>query len=172
MFSSIGCTLFVARPIRMLYILMNIFVYVFLGVPCFVSRDSSHPARSIHPTPPLHHAYRRLPAVASGDGFLSTRCFFFGVAILCLLIGRFLVPAPLVHLTKVVREIVRSLLYERNSNVHLHVSCGFPFSQVDLDLTISVLTFLLSDNALFLREPLINELLDTMDEARPEVLHS
>ena len=38
------------------------------------------------------------------------------------------------------------------------------FMQVNLDLTISVLTFLLSDNALFLREPLINELLDTMDE--------
>lgn len=36
--------------------------------------------------------------------------------------------------------------------------------EVDLDLTISVLSFLLSDNALFLREPLINELLDTMDE--------
>eukprot|EP00904_Undaria_pinnatifida_P008595 jgi/Undpi1/4866/HiC_scaffold_19.g08219.m1 len=36
--------------------------------------------------------------------------------------------------------------------------------EVNLDLTISVLTFLLSDNALFLREPLINELLDTMDE--------
>ncbi|CAN0007023.1 unnamed protein product, partial [Laminaria digitata] len=36
--------------------------------------------------------------------------------------------------------------------------------EVNLDLTISVLSFLLSDNALFLREPLINELLDTMDE--------
>ncbi|CAM9926003.1 unnamed protein product [Ascophyllum nodosum] len=36
--------------------------------------------------------------------------------------------------------------------------------EVNLDLTISVLSFLLSDNGLFLREPLINELLDTMDE--------
>ena len=36
--------------------------------------------------------------------------------------------------------------------------------QVNLDLTISVLSFLLSDNALFLRDALINELLDTMDE--------
>lgn len=39
-------------------------------------------------------------------------------------------------------------------------------SQVNLDLTISVLSFLLSDNALFLRDALINELLDTMDEVR------
>lgn len=38
--------------------------------------------------------------------------------------------------------------------------------QVNLDLTIAVLTFLLSDNALFLRDALINELLDTMDEVR------
>eukprot|EP00752_Nemacystus_decipiens_P012504 g11075.t1 len=36
--------------------------------------------------------------------------------------------------------------------------------EVDLDLTIAVLSFLLSDNALFLRDALINELLDTMDE--------
>lgn len=40
----------------------------------------------------------------------------------------------------------------------------YPPPQVNLDLTISVLSFLLSDNALFLRESLINELLDTMDE--------
>lgn len=39
-------------------------------------------------------------------------------------------------------------------------------SQVNLDLTISVLSFLLSDNALFLRDALIDELLDTMDEVR------
>lgn len=37
-------------------------------------------------------------------------------------------------------------------------------AQVNLDLTIAVLSFLLSDNALFLRDALINELLDTMDE--------
>ncbi|CAM9507589.1 unnamed protein product [Ectocarpus fasciculatus] len=36
--------------------------------------------------------------------------------------------------------------------------------EVNLDLTISVLSFLLSDNALFLRDALIDELLDTMDE--------
>lgn len=38
------------------------------------------------------------------------------------------------------------------------------YYQVNLDLTISILSFLLSENGLFLREPLINELLDTMDE--------
>ncbi|CAM9584556.1 unnamed protein product [Hapterophycus canaliculatus] len=36
--------------------------------------------------------------------------------------------------------------------------------EVNLDLTIAVLSFLLSDNALFLRDALITELLDTMDE--------
>ncbi|CAN0324917.1 unnamed protein product [Pylaiella littoralis] len=36
--------------------------------------------------------------------------------------------------------------------------------EVNLDLTIAVLTFLLSDNALFLRDALIDELLDTVDE--------
>lgn len=60
------------------------------------------------------------------------------------------------------RKALRQIAKLLRSNRYAHAN--FFTSQVNLDLTIAVLSFLLSDNALFLRDALINELLDTMDE--------